>query len=152
MRSTDSSPWPPAAAAPARRTRRSRRRRSADGAAAPAGGGRNAGRDELERWLCEPGTPVPSLDEMACAFGLSFDATDGEGVGHRAPPPHRLRFALAVLRDAFPDDGALRRWLREPNADAAGERPLEILLGGRVERLEELAVGEWNRRWRATPA
>lgn len=97
-------------------------------------------RDDLERWLGDPGRP-PSLDEMASVFGLAFDPPDAD-----APPAERLRFTFAVLRDAFPDDGAVRRWLRAPGAERGGELPLDLLLSGRVERLEELAVLAWNRR------
>ena len=98
-------------------------------------------REELERWLCGPGSPVPSFDGMASLFGLCFDAP----VCDAATMPHRLRFAAAVLRDAFPTDAAVRRWLRTPAAELDGERPLDLLLRGHVERLEELAVDVWNR-------
>jgi hypothetical protein len=97
-------------------------------------------REELERWLCGPGSAVPSLDAMASLFGLCFDAPAGDA----ATLPHRLRFTVAVLRDAFPSDGAVRRWLRSPTAELGGERPLDLVLRGHVEQLEDLAVAAWN--------
>jgi enoyl-CoA hydratase/carnithine racemase len=93
--------------------------------------------DEFERWLCDPSAPVASLDDVASAFGLSFDAPAGADAG---PPPHRFRFTLAVLRDTFPDDGAVRRWLRAPAAELGGQRPLDLLLSGRVVLGEEAAA------------
>ena len=100
--------------------------------------------DELARWLCAPATPSPSLDDMACVFGLSFDTPGADAGG--GLPPHRLRLTLAVLRDAFPTDGEVRRWLRAPDAARGGQRPLDLLLAGRAAELEALAVREWNRR------
>jgi hypothetical protein len=117
---------------------------------ATAGGACDVGPDEIERWLCGPAAPGPSLDDMASVFGLSFDAA--EGSSDIASAPHRLRFTLAVLRDAFPDDGAARRWLRAPDAERGGVSPLDLLLSGRVEQLEELAVREWKRRLAAAGA
>ena len=108
------------------------------------GADRRAGRvrrEELERWLCGPESPVPSLDSMASLFGLCFDAP----VCDAATLPHRLRFTVAVLRDAFPTDAAARRWLRAPTVELGGERPLDLLLRGHVEQLEELAIDAWNR-------
>lgn len=98
--------------------------------------------DDLERWLCDPAGPAPSLDDLASAFGVSFDTPTSSNAGAL---PRRLRFTLAVLRDAFPNDGAVRRWLRMPVAERDGERPLDLLLGGHIDQLEELAIREWNR-------
>jgi hypothetical protein len=96
---------------------------------------------QLERWLCDPIAPVPSLDDLTSVFGLSFDAPTDIRVGAL---PHRLRFTLAVLRDTFPDDGAARRWLRAPSTLLGGRRPLDLLLAGEIDRLEALAVGAWS--------
>jgi hypothetical protein len=98
--------------------------------------------DELERWLCGSAVPVPSAGELAAAFGIPFDAPAGV---HGRTPPHRLRFTLAVLRDAFPDDGAVRHWLRAPSPELGWQRPLDLLLSGRITQLEEFVVREWNR-------
>jgi hypothetical protein len=100
--------------------------------------------DELERWLCDPAAPAPSADDAACTLGLSFDAAPREDA---AALLRRLRFTIAVLRDAFPNDGGVRRWLRTPAAALGGRRPLDLLLRERIDQLEELAVREWN----ATP-
>ena len=116
--------------------------RSACGCA--AGGGMHA--DELAEWLYGPMPTAPSLDDMASVFGLSFDALETGTHDAGMLPPRRLRLTLVVLRDAFPDDGAIRRWLRTPDATRGGERPLDLLLRGRVAQLELLAVREWNSR------
>jgi hypothetical protein len=97
--------------------------------------------EQLERWLCDPLAPVPSLDDLTSVFGLSFDAPTDIRAGAL---PHRLRFTLALLRDTFPDDGAARRWLRAPAPALGGRRPLDLLLLGEIERLEALAVGAWS--------
>ena len=99
--------------------------------------------DQLARWLFRDAPRVPTLDDMASVFGLSFDA---EGADVPETPPERLLFTAAVLRDAFPDDGAVRRWLRTPDPERDGQRPLDLLLVGRAGELETLAVREWNRR------
>ena len=111
--------------------------------AAPASRPAELCRDELEAWLCNAATPAPSPDDLAAAFGLSFDAPEGEV--RDVPPSHRLRFLLAVLRDAFPTDGAVRRWLRSTDVGRGTQRPLDLLRAGHVEQLEQLAVREWNR-------
>ena len=113
-----------------------------------AGAGRataGEGSRDLERWLCDPTAPLPSLDDLACAFGVSFDTADAFAGGADDALPSRLRLTLAVLRDAFPDDGAVRRWLRAPAAELDGDRPLDLLLRGCIDRLEELAIREWRR-------
>ena len=114
-----------------------------------AGRRADVGPDQLRRWLCDPAAPVPSLGDMASAFGLCFDSMTG-AYGD-APPPHLLRFTLAVLHDTFPTDGAIRRWLRAPSAELSGQRPLDLLLCGDIEQLEELAVREWNRLFSSGP-
>ena len=96
--------------------------------------------EQLERWLCDPAAPVPTLDDLTSVFGLSFDAPTDIRAGAL---PLRLRFTLAVLRDTFADDGAARRWLRAPAAALGGRRPLELLHAGHIERLEALVVGAW---------
>lgn len=101
-----------------------------------------ATRDELERWLCGPDTPIPTRDVIASVFGLAFDAPT---IADAGPSPLQLRFTLTVLLDTFPTDGAVRRWLCEPVATLGGRRPLDLLRDGRVGMLEELAVDEWNR-------
>jgi len=116
-------------------------RRSSESAAPPHPAELRA--EELESWLCDPAAPAPSLDDLASAFGLAFDAPETDAPS--LPPSQRLRFLLAVLRDVFPADGAVRRWLRTADATRGAERPLDLLLGGRVEQLEALAVREWNR-------
>jgi PhnB protein len=101
-----------------------------------------ATRDDLEHWLCGPRHIAPELDELARAFDVQFEArstTEADAFSRR------LRLTLAVLRDVFPTDAAIRRWLRAPRLELGGERPLDLLLAGRAERLEQCAIHEWNR-------
>ena len=100
------------------------------------------GAEKLERWLCGPDAPPSSLDRIAAAFGVPMATArplEDSAV-------ERLRFTLMVLRDAFPDDWEMRRWLREPSMELEGIAPLDLLLRGSVDQLEALAVIAWNRR------
>ena len=104
---------------------------------------------ELERWLYAPRSAPPSLDDVATAFGLSLDALaerPPSRLADAAPRAltERLRLTLAVLRDVFPTDGAVRRWMRAPIGALDGDRPLDLLLRDRVEELERIAVAAWN--------
>ena len=96
----------------------------------------------LEQWLCDPALPAPTLDEVRGAFGVRFgdrDAADAERLAMQ------LRFSLAILRDVFPTDEKVRRWLRAPRLELGGERPLDLLLAARIARLEQCALHEWSR-------
>jgi hypothetical protein len=97
---------------------------------------------ELEQWLCA-GTPlVPRREDLESAFGVGLDRTAD------APFPtyaRRLRLTLAVLRDTFADDVALRGWIHRFHPELGRERPLDLLRSGRIDQLEALAVREWNR-------
>ena len=104
-----------------------------------------AGARELERWLCDPSNQGPDIEEVARVFDVHFEARSPAEADAIAL---RLRLALAVLRDVFPTDDAIRRWLRGPKLELGGERPLDLLLAGRAERLEVCAIREWNRATR----
>ena len=97
---------------------------------------------ELEQWLGVPRRAVPTWQDLASALGPSIDVVAG---AVSAPLARRLRFTLAVLRDVFPDDVGVRVWLFTPHPGHGDERPLDLLHSGRIDLLEGLAVGEWNR-------
>ena len=77
---------------------------------------------ELERWLCGPRSPALSLDDLASVFGLWFDSPADAAADRLL---RRLRFTIAVLRDAFPDDAEARRWVRSPIPGLGARRPLD---------------------------
>ena len=56
-----------------------------------------------------------------------------------------VRFTLAVLRDVFADDHAVRTWLRLPRRELGGLCALDLLHAGRTLAVESLAVREWHR-------
>jgi hypothetical protein len=56
-----------------------------------------------------------------------------------------LRFAFAVLRDVFPRDADIRRWLTSPSTEIHDGTPATVLSLGRVQEFSDLAVAEWNR-------
>ena len=97
---------------------------------------------ELEQWLGISRSPPPTWRELASALGPSIDVLAGDASARLA---RTLRFALAVLRDVFPDDVGVRVWLYTPNPGNRDRRPLDLILSGRIDLLERLAVGEWNR-------
>ena len=96
-------------------------------------------KQELESWLCGPGVELegPSPKEMALLLGED-----------RLPPSnsHRrsIRFVLAVLRDIYQDETAVWQWLCRPRSDLNGARAADLLVGTDAERVEALAVREWN--------
>ena len=95
----------------------------------------------LKRWLCDPATPAPTLEEIEDAFDVRFGAREAEEVDDLAS---RLQLTLAVVRDLFPTDAAVRRWLRAPQLKLGGERPLDLLLAARIARLEQCALHAWS--------
>jgi hypothetical protein len=97
--------------------------------------------NELAQWLSSARTPAPRRDDLA-AIGLAVAGLTERECSALA---QRLRFTLAVLRDVFPADLDVRRWMHTPSTERCGERPLDVLLSGRIDQLERLAVGEWNR-------
>ena len=91
-------------------------------------------RQELEAWLCGDDAPRPTAAEVASLVGAPI----GEGCA-------RLRFTLALLRDALPDDALVRHWLRTPRAELGGRTGVDLLRAGALEVVEELALREWHR-------
>lgn len=101
-------------------------------------------REELERWLCGPDVPPLEPVEIASALGVpervAFDST----LVRTAPRLRAARFTVTVLRDRFPEDGEVRRWLRRPRTELGQRSPLELLLAGYARPVEDLAVEDWN--------
>jgi hypothetical protein len=92
-------------------------------------------RQELERWLGGDGAALPTMGDVATLLGVP-------PVAARAFAP--VRFTVAVLRDVFPDDGLVRRWLRAPRAEFDGLSGLDLLWAGNAGAVERLAVREWH--------
>jgi len=107
------------------------------------------GRDELEKWLCGPGVRTPTHAELAAHAGLPLSIFGDSTLLRTARRLRGLRFVLAVLRDVYADDDVVRHWLRQSRAELEDSSALEALLVGRVGAVEELAVREWHRPWRA---
>lgn len=101
-------------------------------------------RQELEGWLGGDRAPLPTSAEIAAVLGVTLDAI-GEPSPLRAV--RRLagaRFTVAVLRDVFGDDAAVRRWMRTPREELDGLAPLDLLWAGEVPALETLAMRLWH--------
>jgi hypothetical protein len=92
---------------------------------------------ELESWLCEGEGEEPSAKELAFLLGENRLPTSSS---HR----RSIRFVLAVLRDIYQDESAVWHWLCRPRSDLDGERAADLLAGSDAERVEALAVREWN--------
>ena len=101
---------------------------------------------ELERWLCDYAlTPTPPA-VVATALGLPAAKLADSTLLRVASRVRALRLILEVLRDTFPDDAEVRRWLWTPHDGLDGWTPRLALLQGRVELVASLAVGVWNER------
>lgn len=107
-------------------------------------------RDELELWLCGPGARVPTHAELAAQVGLPLSSIGDSTLLRTARRLRCLRFVLALLRDVYADDDVIRQWLAEPRGDLYGRSALDALRAGRLGAVEELAVREWQRPWRAS--
>jgi len=102
-------------------------------------------RREVQRWLCEPGAPVPSPATVAGLLGLPVDEIADTTLLRTATRVESLRFTLALLKDRFASDCDLHIWLDSPRCELAGQSPREALLAGRCAAVEELAMEEWQR-------
>ena len=94
-------------------------------------------RQELEAWLCGDDASPPTAAEVAALIGVPLGVPLGAG---RAG----LRFTLALLRDVFPEDAVVRRWLRTPRAELGGRSGIDLLRAGATDPVEELALREWH--------
>jgi hypothetical protein len=53
-------------------------------------------------------------------------------------------FVLAVLRDIYPNDADVRRWLNTPHNELGGTTAVDLLSTGRVREVESILVEHWN--------
>jgi hypothetical protein len=91
---------------------------------------------ELEMWLCGDGDDGPTAVDVAIL---------GADPGALSPQAIRsIGFVLAVLRDMYPDDAAVWRWLWRPRPDLGYSRAADLLLAGDATRVETLVTYQWN--------
>jgi hypothetical protein len=103
-------------------------------------------KQELVTWLAGPDISHPSLAEIAASLAVPIQAI-GDTTLQRIPGELRaLRVVLAVLTDVYADDTHVRRWLRAPRVCLRGLRPLDLILAGRSDIVEDLAVHAWYDR------
>jgi hypothetical protein len=102
-------------------------------------------RDELEKWLGDRSAKSVALGEIAEILHVVLEASRRSLALADAAELQELRFAVAVLRDIFPNDAGVRAWLRAPARDISGLTPADLLSGGRINEFADLAVAEWNR-------
>lgn len=55
-------------------------------------------------------------------------------------------FVLAVLRDMYPDETDVMRWLNTPQDGFGGQSAIDLLSAGRVADVESILVQHWNAR------
>jgi hypothetical protein len=99
---------------------------------------------ELERWLCPADILPPAPTAIATGLGLPVEAIADTTLLRVAARLRSLRFTLALLRDAFAADIDVWRWLDAPHEELGGASPRDMLLAGRVDVVEELAVHAWH--------
>jgi hypothetical protein len=102
-------------------------------------------RQELEQWLGDRETGPLALSDIAEVLHVIMDAWRHPVALENADALRELRFALAVLRDVFPRDEDVRRWLLAPSRGLDGLTPADLLSSGDVRPFVDLAVAEWNR-------
>lgn len=108
-------------------------------------------RHELERWLSGPDSALPSPAAVALALGLPVAELADTTLLRTAARVRSLRFILAVLTDAFVCDHEVRRWLDAPRAEFDGASARSLLLRGRTDPVEALAVRTWNETAAVSP-
>ncbi len=91
---------------------------------------------ELEMWLCSDGDEGPAAVDVAI-LGADPAALSPEAI-------RSIGFVLAVLRDMYPDDAAVWRWLWRPRPDLGYARAADLLLAGDAARVESLVTYQWN--------
>lgn len=102
-------------------------------------------RQELEQWLGDRDARPLALSDIAEVLHVIIDASRQPAAFDNAAALQELRFAVAVLRDAFACDEDVRRWLVAPSRAADGLTPADLLSSGCVREFADLAVVEWNR-------
>jgi hypothetical protein len=91
---------------------------------------------ELEMWLCGDGDDGPTAIDVAI-LGADPGALSARAI-------RSIAFVLAVLRDMYPDDAAVWRWLWRPRPDLGYARAADLLLAGDGARVETLVTFQWN--------
>jgi Protein of unknown function (DUF2384) len=99
---------------------------------------------QLAQWLGEREARAVALSDIAEVLHIVLDTSRRSLSIAGAEELRELRFALAVLRDVFPSDDDVRRWLTTPSSGVGGDVPAELLSTGRVREFVDLAVAEWN--------
>ena len=102
-------------------------------------------RQELEQWLGDRDARALDLSDIAEVLHVTVGAPRDLVAPTSAAALHELRFAVAVLRDAFACDEDVRRWLLAPSRAVDGLTPADLLSSGCVREFADLAVAEWNR-------
>ena len=100
-------------------------------------------RDELIRWLCAPDAIPPSPSMVAQALGLPATELADTTLLRVADRVESLRLTLAVLRDAFPADVDVWRWLETPRVEFGGASSRDVLVSSPMS-VEALAIQAWN--------
>lgn len=91
---------------------------------------------ELEMWLYGDGDDGPT------AIDVAILGADPAALSARAI--RSIGFVLAVLRDMYPNDAAVWRWLWRPRPDLGYARAADLLLAGDGARVESLVTFQWN--------
>lgn len=102
-------------------------------------------RYELEQWLGDRDARPLVLGDVAEVLHVIIELSRQPVAVDDPEALRELRFAVAVLRDAFACDEDVRRWLLAPSAAVDGLTPAELLSSGCVREFTDLAVAEWNR-------
>jgi hypothetical protein len=101
-------------------------------------------RDELEQWLCGADSDLLSPLAAAEALGLPADALEDTTLLRTIARVRALQLTLAVLRDVFPADLDVWRWLETPRRELGGMTARAAIVAGRGSDVERLAVAVWN--------
>jgi hypothetical protein len=98
----------------------------------------------LEQWLCGPDILPLSPFAAAEALGLPADALEDTTLLRTLDRVRALQLTLAVLRDVFPADLDVWRWLETPRRELGGMTARAAFVSGRCADVERLAVDTWN--------
>jgi hypothetical protein len=95
----------------------------------------------LRAWLL-PSQPAVTEAELRAMLGLS--ASDLAVESRDA-----ITFSLAILRDIYPDDGDVRRWLAAPRHGFGGTTAIELFRRGLHATVTAALVNAWHQSWRS---
>src|SRR5690348_14951757 len=105
---------------------------------AVATGRRSMNRQELEQWLGDRDARPLALSDIAEVLHVIIEASRQPLALNDAAALRELRFAVAVLRDAFACDEDVQRWLVAPSRAADGLTPADLLSSGCVREFADL--------------